>query len=258
MSKKDKKIVYIYLSLALLVVLGIFLMRDSIFGESDKGNIVIKDAEAGSLIFLDNKERKRVNKDEAELKLKRIDSGFHSVLVSRDGYWPWLKDFELGIGENLILSPFLLPQNTNGLIIPADDEEYQEILNKIRTVKVPSFENKKLSADSKVAIWVDKGTLYVEWLGQESERPDYFCNEFGCHSVLVSLGIGGEIRNVEFYKKRNDVFIVSFAEGVFAIEADPTDNQNFQPIFEGEAPQFILGDDTSIYIKDDLLMQVLI
>jgi hypothetical protein len=251
--------VYIYFGLAILVILVIGLFRDSIFSSGDTGTIVISHLDESSIIFLDNQENGRINKPRDNVSIKRIDSGFHSILISRDGYWPWLKEIEINSGETTKLFPFFVPQNTNGFLIEKEDVEYDELINQLNLVVAPSFENKKISDDEKVAIWVDSNTLFNEWLGDEEERPEYYCNEFGCHNVLVSLGVGAGLRNADFYKNRNDIFIVSFSNGIFAIEADVQNNQNFQPIFEGGSPEFVLNDENSIYILNgDTLMQVAI
>lgn len=259
MSKKDKKLVYIYLGLAVLVLLVVGIFRNSIFGLGETGEISLLNIEANTLIYLDSIEKKRVSEARPEVVLKRVSPGVHSVLVSRDGFWPWLKEVEVKTREAMVLSPFFVYSNTNGLLIDKSDPEYRDIISNIESIEVASFENKKVSTDRKALIWVDKGTLFTEWLGDEDDRPEYFCNEFGCHNVLVVLGVGGDIRNVEFYKNRNDVFIVAFGTGIFALEADVVNNQNFQPIFEGGSPQFILNDGLSVYVRNnEALFQVAI
>ena len=252
MSRKDKKLVYMYLGLAIMVILLIWIFRDSIFGASDKGRIVIDKIDGSAIVFVDSEESKRINEEKENISLKRLDIGFHSVLISRDGFWPWMKEVEIKARDNIILSPFFVFSNTTGFIVTESNPEYSNLIARFDSVSLPDFENKKVSPDRSVAIWVDGSTLFTEWLLDEADRPEYFCNEFGCHNVLVSLGVGAPIRNVDFYKGRGDVFIVSFGNGVFALEADVKNNQNFQPIFEGSAPQFILADDNNfIYILDN-------
>jgi hypothetical protein len=65
------------------------------------------------------------------------------------------------------------------------------------------------------------------------------------------------IRNLDFYKNRNDIFILSFGTGIFAIEADKTGTQNFQPIFDGYSPEFVKNDSKTIYLLDNNSLSIL-
>jgi hypothetical protein len=255
LNKVNKIYIYFVIIVVLISVVGIFW--DSIWSSGNTGNIVISYLPENTVIFLDNQEIKRINRAEENINLKRLESGIHSILISKDAFWPWLKEVEVVSGETEILSPFFVPSNTSGLIVGREDLEYEDLIAKINAINLPTFENKKISPDKSIAIWVDGSTLFAEWLLGEDLRPDYFCNDLGCHNVVVPLGVGGEIRNVDFYKERNDVFIVAFGNGVFALEIDTRGTQNFQPIIEGTSPLFILNDESSIYTLDnDVLMQV--
>jgi len=250
---KDGKIIYI-ITILVLIVLILGLFRDSIFS-GNTGTITIDHLDENSTIFLDDLENRRINQAGDNIKIKRITPGLHKILISRDGFWPWLKEVELEAGENVAISPFFAFTNTTGFLIGSTDPEYDDLKKKLEKVVLPDFENKKISEDGSIAIWVGENTLFVEWLLSEDERPDFFCNDFGCHSVMVSLGVGGGIRNVDFYKSRSDVVIVSFGNGIFAMEIDTSHNQNFQPIFEGQSPQFIGNDNNSIYLIDNNILR---
>jgi hypothetical protein len=255
MSGLEKKSIYIYLTLAVLVIIIIGLFKDSIFSFGRSGAVYISHLDEGSIVFIDNQEKKRIDKPEDNLILRGIESGAHTILISRDGYWPWFKEIQIKKGESVKLSPFFVSDTPNSSVISTDDENYNLALSKINSVSLPTFNKKKISKDGSIAFWVDKETLFVEWLLDERERPDYFCNEFGCHNVYVPLGVETDIKNVDFYKNRNDVFVISFGNGVFALEANNKDNQNFQPIFEGNNPQFVLNDENSIYVLDSNILR---
>jgi hypothetical protein len=258
LKNQNKKNLYAYLGvIVLILIIGIFW--DLIFSFGNTGEIVISHLPENAVIFLDNQENRRLGSDQENIKLKRLTPGVHSVLISNDGYWPWFKEVEIVEGDSQIISPFFVFSNPTGFIIPKEDIEYDGLIAQFDAINLPDFENKKISKDGNIAIWVDASTLFAEWLKDEESRPEYFCNEFGCHNVIVPLGVGGEIKNVDFYKGRSDVFIVAFGNGVFAIEIDTNNNQNFQPIIEGDSPLFVPFDDDSIFTLDNnILMQVAI
>ena len=67
------------------------------------------------------------------------------------------------------------------------------------------------------------------------------------------------VKNVDFYKNRNDVVIFSLSNSIFVIEANNEGGQNFMPIYQGKDPSFLKASDDSIYVYDgDTLMQVVI
>ena len=59
------------------------------------------------------------------------------------------------------------------------------------------------------------------------------------------------ITAIDFYKNREDVVLISSGDGVFALEIDSENIQNFQPIYKGKSPVFVKKDSSSIYILDD-------
>jgi len=259
MSLNLKTSTYSYIVLIVAVILLILLFSGVIaLGGGEK--IVIKKPEGEGTIFVDSVEKKSFSNPNKDIVLKNIEPGLHSILISRVGYWPWFKEVLVVEKEVKTLTPFFVLENSSGLIVTEEDPEYQTIVSKISSVVPASFADKKISQDGKVGIWVDGGSLFAEWLGDEKELPSYYCNDFGCHTVVVPLGVTVDIRNLDFYKDRNDVIIASFGTGIFAIEADTTGNQNFQPIFEGESPNYILAEDgNSIYVlSNETLLQVAI
>ena len=249
-KKSSGRLVYIYFSLAIVAILIIGLFRDSLFIRGDTGRIVIDRLEAGSAVYVDKIESKVVNSTRENVSLRRLHVGTHSILIVRAGFWPWLKEVEIKKGEKIFLSPFAVSENSSGFFIDESDPEYESLLARFSALAPPDFENKKISEDGNIAFWVDESTIFVEWLGEQGLIPSSFCNESDCPRVTVPLTVGGDIRNVDFYKGRNDVLIVSFGNGVFAIEIDSKNHQNFQPIFEGQSPQFLLKSENSIYVLD--------
>jgi hypothetical protein len=252
MSKKERNLTYLVFGVVIIAILGIGLFRESLFVFGDTGSIVVDHLEANSAVYIDKIESKRLgSKAEENVKLRKLNIGIHQILILRDGFWPWLKDVEVIDGGKVVLSPFSVPENSTGFLIGESDPLYESIIERFNSLIPPDFENKKVSADEQIAFWVDEETLFAEWLGEDDTIPKSFCNETECPRVTVPLTVGANIKNIDFYRGRNDVFIVSFGNGVFAIELDNRGHQNFQPIFEGKSPEFLSNNEQSIYILDE-------
>jgi hypothetical protein len=239
-----------------ITVLALIIFAVIYFGFGDSGKITLLNIEDNTTIFVDGALEKTISRGKEAVNLN-VSSGEHTVLVSREGYWPWLKEVEVVMEEILTLSPFAISQSTPGFFIPENDSEYQSIMTLFGEDELPSSENKKISSDENIGIWINGGSLFVEWLGEEEEKPMYFCDEFGCHDMFNAFTSSANIRNLDFYKNRNDIFILSFGTGIFAIEADKTGTQNFQPIFDGYSPEFVKNDSKTIYLLDNNSLSIL-
>lgn len=239
-----------------IVVIAVIIFAIMYFGSIDSGKVVLLDIGDNTNIFVDNRQEKVVSKAKDRVTLKNISPGEHIILVSQEGHWPWLKKVEIVVDKVITLSPFTISQSVPGFFISENDPEYESIMTLFKENELPSLENRRVSPDGNIAIWINGGSIYVEWLG-EGEKPDYFCDDFGCHNMFNSFTSSANFKNLDFYNDRNDVFIVSFGTGIFAIEADKEGIQNFQPIFEGHAPEFVKNDSNSIYILDNNSLSII-
>lgn len=240
-----------------IVILAAIIFAVMYFGSGGPERIVLLNIEDNTTIYLDGNLKKTVSRGKDKVTLKNISEGEHTVLVSQEGSWPWLKEVEIAAEEILILSPFAISQSVPGFFIPENDPEYESIIALFKENELSNLENRKISSDEKVAIWINGGSLYIEWLGEEEEKPKYFCDEFGCHKMFNVFTSSANFKNLDFYKDRNDIFLVSFGTGIFAIEADKNGTQNFQPVFEGHSPEFVKNDSESIYILDNNSLTVI-
>lgn len=109
-------------------------------------------------------------------------------------------------------------------------------------------EKEQFKENSKMVAWLESGNIHVVWAGDKQSTPFFFCDIRGCRDkVLISLDT--EIEKFDFFPGRNDAFIVSTKNHIFAVEADDRSKQNLQTIFEGKKPEFKLVGNT-IFIKD--------
>jgi len=205
--KSTKKQPYIYaigLIIILVVVFGVF------YKNNQYGTLQIESLEENLTIFVDN-QRKTTQQDiNPQLKLK---NGRHTIVISKDRSWPWIKEIEIEKGSNTTVQPFFIPQNTSGMLIGKEDPEYLYILS--------LFQENLISSQAMENILNDNADLKKS------------------------------ITAIDFYKNREDVAIITSGDGVYALEIGSENIQNFQPIYKGKNPVFVKKDSSSIYILDN-------
>ena len=113
----------------------------------------------------------------------------------------------------------------------------------------------RLASQERQKLWWNpkKNEIWISWSGEESARPYYL--EKNENYVFKSPT---RIKNADFYPGRKDVIIVSYQNGIYAIEIDKRGGQAKQPIYKGKDPVFITyKNSSSIYILDeDALIRV--
>ncbi len=193
-------------------------------------------------VFIDNSDKIVTSKDNETISLT-LSPKTHSVIVSREGYFPWTKDFVIPSKGNVALHPIFISQNATGQIITTKDPEYWSLRSKIIRDRVPNIKSPILSEDKSTSLWTDDNAIMIK-------------NQNGTAKVIQP---DDAINNVSFYKNRNDAVIFSIGNTIYAIETDTSSQQNFMPIYRGTNPLFIKTEPTFIYVLDgETLMQVII
>ena len=141
----------------------------------------------------------------------KIKAGEHTIVAHKVDYWPWSKEILIAAQERTLVNPFFVPQNTSGFIIQKEDSEYYKIL--------ALFQNQLISEEALTKI--------------------------------SNIEIKNAITALDFYKNREDVILMSLADGVYALGIDYETEQNLQPIYKGDTPLFVKKDNDSIYVLDN-------
>jgi hypothetical protein len=245
--RKYKKIYTTFLVVILVLIIGFAgfqkgfrLTNNLTLGKV--GNVVIKIPLPLTSVFIDQSKKVTTSIDNETLTLP-FSPRKHSIIISHDGYFPWKKDFTVPSGKIIELNPIFISQNATGEIITKNDPEYFNIRNQIIKGVTPTETTPKDSADKTAKLWLADNAIMVE-VGSTTKiviQPDTI------------------IKNVEFYKNRNDVVIFSTTNTIYAIEVDDLGGQNFMPIYRGQDPTFVKATENTIYVLDaDNLMEVLI
>ncbi|MFA7216815.1 MAG: PEGA domain-containing protein [Candidatus Paceibacterota bacterium] len=231
-----------YTFIALVLVIIVFSLYFFVFNRKLNLNIVTYLPNTQVII---NREKSIYNSEENKIITTSLKKGDYEIIVAKEGYFPWTKKIELE-DKDVTLEPFMVSQYPSGQIINENDPEYFDIKNKISTEKIPTLDNPKISKDNSTKIWVS------------NKDEISFKTDSGSGLIIKS---DTPIKNVEFYKDRNDVIIFSTEKNVYAMDIyDSYNIRNFMPVYTGTDPDFITGDDPNfIYVKDtNSLMIVMI
>lgn len=239
---------YIYSGILLAVVL-IFIVLYSLgfrftsgFKVGKVGTVSVTAPLVNTAIYID-RTKKIVTFSDNETIEVNLTPKKHTIIISKESYYPWKKDVEVSSGEKKILEPLFVSQNPSGNLIGTKDPEFISITNSIKNNIAPTEENPKKSSDGTVSVWVNDGTIFSK-VGEE---------------VTEVTNIITPVKNVDFYKNRNDAIIFSTTIGVYVIELSKEGGQNFMPIYKGQNPYFIATDPSYIFVQDTAaLMQVAI
>lgn len=193
-------------------------------------------------IYIDSSKKIETKKDNEEVNIK-LSPKSHSIIVARDGYFPWTKTFTIPSGSKIKLEPMFVSQNASGQIITQKDPEYWKIRGDVYRNILPTEKYPISSKDKTATLWVNNNTIYIKVAS----------------STIKVIQTETPIRNVAFYKERVSAVIFSTSDSVFVIETDTKSEQNFMPIYRGTKPIFISNDPNFIYVLDgENLMQVII
>ena len=245
-------LVFVVSSLAILSAQAIGIRIDKGFSFVRTGTISVINLDSKVKVFLDNKRMGTFSEAAGgSILIKNVLPGTHSLLVSENNHWPWLKEIEVKKKETSIAYPFFILKNTSGIVIPKEDEEYISIKESIEFEVLPGRDSKRISKSETHAVWVEGNTIMAEWLGREDGFPPYFCSDSECTRTIEVLTSSFPVRNLTFYKKREDVLIFSSQNSLFAIEIDTRGVQNFQPIYKGaSSPNFTVYDEHTLSVED--------
>lgn len=251
--QKNKKIILLVIFILIFAsYVGLKKSRFHVDGISlvKGGSITLSPIEVTTKIFLDNK---KVSMED----LENVRPGLHTIILAEDSLWPWKKDVVVVSNEASELFPFLVSKSVSGEIITQSDGDYGRLRTLILNEQLPTTASPILSGSSLVEVWSDQNNIFARWNGGDDVIPAFFCNNDGdCSSLVNVIESESEVRNIDFFKGRDDVLLIASQNGVFVIEIDKRGStQNFQPVYKGTAsPRFSVDSESSIYVLDGALL----
>ena len=96
MTLKKRRIIFLFCGIFFLVLAPILLFYslgyrlDKNFRIGRTGGLYVSSPVSGSEIFVKNKQEKKTNILQNGLFLQNLKTGIYPILITKDGYWPWL------------------------------------------------------------------------------------------------------------------------------------------------------------------------
>lgn len=210
------------------------------------GGLFIAVPESGTDVYLDGELKARTRFLQSGIFIQNLTPGNYSVLVAKEGFWPWIK--QLSVEESSVVEAraLMVPQEVKGETISKKSSEYKTIMalfdhsqNAVRAKATTTFDRRE-----RARIWYDDSQkIWVEWL--RLDPLPYYLRE----KKEVIFEARSQIKGISFFPGRDDIILVAIENGVFALEIDGRGTRNFQPIYKGLDPTFVRSGDT-IYILD--------
>jgi hypothetical protein len=251
-----KRILLILAAIAVLLIAGYTSgYRITTQGISQVGTIEIIVPNPHSLVIINSKEFTRTTAANEVVTIPSLTPGSHTVLISRPGYWPWAKEILVTSDTTQELFAFNIKQELSGVLITEADPEYHRLRFDVGKNLLPKETLPAVSENGNLSIFSRDGSLIVaEWLGEELRS---FCQASDCIIPLTIFSASEEtIKNIAVLPGRDDVVLFSLDNAIYALEVD-TAGQNFQIIYSGTDPRFILSSTNSIIVLDgEQLMEI--
>lgn len=177
-----------------------------------------------------------------------------TIIISREGFWPWEKEVVVPSGQTLAFNVFLMPVSPVGTPI-LEKPERRELEAAFARTKLPSRASPALSADGSLALFAEDGRIIVTRRGEE-EPPQYLCvNDPSC-SEHAALSFDAELRDLAFYPGRSDIALLAIQNGIFALELDNRGTQNFQPVYRGTRPRLLIKDGEAYLFEGQAVLRL--
>lgn len=241
MKKSSKQKTYI---LAVGVILSLLVLVIGVLNQAGyvlsgpyivKGAIItVTNALPGSTIFINNKEEGVITGSNGILEINGVTPGTHTIIVAEESSWPWIREFQAAIAEEKVLAPLQLPQNASGSALEEDSPFYAQATQLLSGYREPT-QSQPLEWEG-ARLWVVGTTVQAQ---RADDRYDVLQSQY-------------PIRSVAWYKDRNDVVLIAASNAIFAIDLEEQEPRNFQPIYRGVEPSFVVNPTNSneLYVSD--------
>lgn len=224
MQKTFREIIGKQIPMKFFIVATAFTVFLGVYGlwmRTHAGTVIIHSPAYGSQVFINGRLVGTLREAPSAIRLSE-QTGKHNIIVSKEGYWPWMEDVEIKKHEATEIHPFIVPQNAPLESIPQflHSEETNPEYAKI----APLFENQGMNDEMKLLA----GNTRIK-----------------------------EITHADYFPGRADVLLIAAKDGIFAIGTEKSEHPNFQPVYKGAHLSFAKVEDGTLYIKDgDVIFRI--
>ncbi|MFA5841596.1 MAG: hypothetical protein WC835_01365 [Candidatus Paceibacterota bacterium] len=280
MPLKKRRLYFLFFSVVFIIAIPALLLYTSGYRLNNSfrlvktGGIFVSVPISGAEIYVNNKLYKTTNIIQRDLFEQNLTPDTYFIFVYKEGYLPWSK--ELKVQEQIVVDAhaFLVPREPKleEIIKTIPDKEvddkvlpnpyYNEVLALFSARKIGG-EREGLYSESasatttitrnKVMLIREGNAISAKWLGNEEDAPYSFCDGYKkeCLEKIPVFSSPTKIKTFDFYPGRNDVIIIARKNRIDAVETDKRRIQNFALIYAGGDPDFRIGSDGNLYIKEN-------
>ena len=225
----------------LILVVGILEQTGYVisnFSIQKGATLHIGDIAPNSSVYLNNKKEAVVPADETQVIIRGLAHGNHEVLVAHERSWPWIRTIRATASDIVTITPLQIPEDTDGIVIGLDDPRRTSIENLFASTALPTHDSPTIHKGNGARAWIIGTDIYVQTTGEQAR---------------LILEATSPIRTLLWHKGHEDVLLIALQNGVFALDIHGEGAQNFQPIYKGSTPRFVIDpeDSEKIFVFDN-------
>jgi len=231
--RKRKILLFVSIAAFMAITPAILLYTDGYrigddFKITKTGGLYISSPLPGSDIFLDNKKIKQTNIIQGGVFVQNLSPDSYSVLVAKEGFWPWAKT--LDVKEQFVTEAraFLLPENPTGEVILKGvfSSIWASPFNNILLLEEKKTNSKRITfyLPKEKLFLTDSSSLTTQLLSFKNDLGDMFWQKDG-----VVLELDGQRIKADFDLSKN----TASAGKILPSEFRPEENSPY--FFENES-----------------------
>ncbi len=226
---------------------------DNTFGLSIRGGIYVFTPEPETSVFIGNELKNVSGFFNKEILIADLKPDQYLVLATNDTFWPWAKFVTVKRGEVEALAPLMIPKVIETESVSRSTQLRTTLVGLFATTTIPTSIKSTTTPNAlvkkNVKIWHTGPKLFAHWEGDLQAVPEYFCDIESCEKPIQIFEAYVPIRTIDFYPHRDDAIILALDNGVYVVEIDRRQTQNFYPLYKGNSPDFRVYRN-QVYIKD--------
>lgn len=126
-------------------------------------------------------------------------------------------------------------------LLGLDNDVAQILTSLLRTKSNLIFDD----SQNRIVYW-DDHTIGSYWIGKLDKMPQWQKTR----SISV-LTLPAKIRNITTYPDHGDYLLMEMGNGIWSLEMDSSNGQNFLPVYQGNSPQFLGKRANTIFVQDN-------
>lgn len=236
------------------------------------GGLYITAPTAEASVFINGEEEKLGGFFSNGLLVQKLVPGFYTVLVAKEGYWPWVKLLPVTEGRVTEARSFLVSKTPEKEpipeLLPVRDENGDNIKNTRYQNLIAAFSKQAavsegpltqgaragiLSESNRIRLIQEEKNIYAYFDNKNEPLPSSFCKQALCSPEMLVFWSTFPIKHVSFLPGRDDVALIAVEKGVYAIDIDLRGEQNFVPVYTGIDPTFLI-DNGVVIVKEGVLL----